>query len=473
MQLTEIFFQNFGPFVKIKAQLRSHENPTKNVAVFIGENGAGKSSILEGITILLSWLVARIRSDKNSGSPIPELKIYDNASFSNLSISLNAQDEDRKWNIVRTQKGKKREIESNLKELHTLAEIYRSALSKDDNASLPLIAYYPTERYVLDIPRKIRKRHQFKQINGYETALTKGIDFRVFFEWFRDREDSRNEGKISFDEISWYVDFEKFITAVKERQAAIPFDDIYSFLDMNRLHENDQDLYRRVINRETLLNDPQYFAVLHALEIFMPGYSNLRIQRKPRMRMMINKGKQQLDILQLSQGEKSLLALVGDIARRLAMMNPLLEDPLKGEGVILIDEIDLHLHPHWQRNIVRRLRETFPNCQFILTTHSPLVISDPDNIQVLLLKNGEIEPLNNLYGMDIEQVLLEVMDTPLRYEGLQKKLDDLMDAIQDRDYKLAQTLRAELSIILPPDHRDLIKADIFLRRQEALDAKNH
>ena len=181
MQLTEIFFQNFGPFVKIKAQLRPHENPTKNVAVFIGENGAGKSSILEGITILLSWLVARIRSDKNSGSPIPELKIYDNASFSNLSISLNAQDEDRKWNIVRTQKGKKREIESNLKELHTLAEIYRSALSKDDNASLPLIAYYPTERYVLDIPRKIRKRHQFKQINGYETALTKGIDFRVFF----------------------------------------------------------------------------------------------------------------------------------------------------------------------------------------------------------------------------------------------------------------------------------------------------
>ena len=140
---------------------------------------------------------------------------------------------------------------------------------------------------------------------------------------------------------------------------------------MNKLHENDQDLYRRVINRETLLNDPQYFAVLHALEIFMPGYSNLRIQRKPRMRMMINKGKQQLDILQLSQGEKSLLALVGDIARRLAMMNPLLEDPLKGEGIILIDEIDLHLHPHWQRNIVRRLRETFPNCQFILTTHSP------------------------------------------------------------------------------------------------------
>jgi Predicted ATP-binding protein involved in virulence len=473
MQITEIDFQNFGPFVNVKTQLLSHKDKRKNITVLIGENGCGKSSILEGITILLSWLVARLRSDKNSGSPIPELKIYDGASFSNISISLNAQNGDRKWNIVRTKKGKIRRIESNLKEVHTLAEIYRTSLSMNDDASLPLIAYYPTERYVLDIPRKIRKRHQFKQINGYETALTKGIDFRVFFEWFRDREDSRNEGKISFDEIFSYVEFEKVIAAIREKNAAIPLDDMYSFLNMDKLEKNNQELYHRVINREQLLNDPQYFAVLHALEIFMPGYSQLRIQRKPRMRMMVNKGRQQLDILQLSQGEKSLLALVGDIARRLAMMNPALDDPLKGEGIILIDEIDLHLHPRWQRNIVRRLRETFPKCQFILTTHSPLVISDPDNIQILLLKNGGIEALDNLYGMDIEQVILEVMDTPLRHEDLQKKLDDLMDAIQDRDYGLAHKLRTELSQILPPDHRELIRADIFLRRQEALDEKDH
>lgn len=471
MRITEIFFQNFGPFVNIKTNFLSQER--QNITVLIGENGCGKSSILEGITILLSWLVARIRSDKNSGSPIHELKIYDSASFSNISISLNAAGKDRTWNIVRTKKGKKREIESNLKEVQTLAEIYRSSLSNNDNASLPLIAYYPTERYVLDIPRKIRKRHQFKQINGYETALTKGIDFRVFFEWFRDREDIRNEGKISFDEIFTYIEFERLVAASREKKTVISFDDVYSFLDMDKLRKKDQDLYHRVVNREVLLNDPQYFAVLHALEIFMPGYSHLRIQRKPRMRMMINKGEQQLDIIQLSQGEKSLLALVGDIARRLAMMNPTLEDPLKGEGIILIDEIDLHLHPRWQRSIVRRLRETFPKCQFILTTHSPLVISDPDNVQILLLKNGKIEHLDNLYGMDIEQVLLEVMDTPLRYEGLQEKLDNLMDAIQDRDYKLAQTLLTELSKILPPDHRELMKADIFLRRQEFLDEKNH
>lgn len=238
------------------------------------------------------------------------------------------------------------------------------------------------------------------------------------------------------------------------------------------MRERDPGLYNRVKNREALANDSQYFAVMRALANFMPGYTNLRIQRKPQLRMLINKGEETLDILQLSQGEKSLLALVGDIARRLAMMNPDLKDPLKGEGIILIDEIDLHLHPPWQRTIVRHLRETFPNCQFILTTHSPLVISDPDNTQIYLLKDGRAQDMGNLYGMEIEQVLLEVMGTPLRDKLLQSALDDLMDAIQDRNYQKAHGLRSELSKVLPSDHRELARADIFMRRQAAYDAKN-
>jgi predicted ATP-binding protein involved in virulence len=191
------------------------------------------------------------------------------------------------------------------------------------------------------------------------------------------------------------------------------------------------------------------------------------------MRMLIDKNGQPLNILQLSQGERSLLALVGDIARRLAIMNPGLEKPLHGKGIVLIDEIDLHLHPRLQRTIVRRLRETFPNCQFIVTTHSPLVISDPDNVRILALKAGEIRELPNLYGMDVERVFLEIMDTPLRDPALQNKIDALMEAVQDRELEKAESLRRELGAVLPPDHRELVRADIFLRRQEALHAKNH
>ncbi len=66
--------------------------------------------------------------------------------------------------------------------------------------------------------------------------------------------------------------------------------------------------------------------------------------------MSIDKNGQTLNVLQLSQGEKSLMALVGDIARRLAMMNPMLGNPLNGEGIVLIDEVDMHPHPTWQYN---------------------------------------------------------------------------------------------------------------------------
>ncbi|WP_436718331.1 AAA family ATPase [Escherichia coli] len=136
--------------------------------------------------------------------------------------------------------------------------------------------------------------------------------------------------------------------------------------------------------------DRQLTAVRTAISRFMPGFSNLRVRRKPRLHMSIDKNGQTLNVLQLSQGEKSLMALVGDIARRLAMMNPMLENPLNGEGIILIDEVDMHLHPTWQRTIIQRLTTTFPHCQFVLTTHSPLVISvltriDPRQIDIAFI----------------------------------------------------------------------------------------
>jgi hypothetical protein len=75
--------------------------------------------------------------------------------------------------------------------------------------------------------------------------------------------------------------------------------------------------------------------------------------------------------------------------------------------------------------------------------------------------------------MDVEQVFLEIMETPLRDPTLQNKIDALMNAVQDREFEKAGTLRRELGTILPPNHRELVRADIFLRRQAALNAKNH
>ena len=316
---------------------------------------------------------------------------------------------------------------------------------------------------MLDIPRKIRTRHQFRQVDGYDASLTQGIDFRRFFEWFRDREDNRNEGLANIAELIAYLDMNKIR---QHSSLSVPKERVVDFLDIEKIRREKPALAAQIA-------DPQYFAVLEAIAAFMPGYDNLHIQRRPRMRMLINKGEEELDILQLSQGERSLLALVGDIARRLAMMNPQAEKPLHGKGIVLIDEVDLHLHPRWQRTVIRRLRKTFPNCHFILTTHSPLVISDPQHIRVLRLQNGDVRESGNLYGMDLDELLLGVMDTDIRDPELQERLDSLLDAIQQRDYEKAARLRRELLQDLPPDHRELARADMYLRRQKALDAKNH
>ena len=85
--------------------------------------------------------------------------------------------------------------------------------------------------------------------------------------------------------------------------------------------------------------------------------------------LIITKDGLDIDVNQLSAGEKSVILLIADLAMRLTIANPSLENPLEGEGIVLIDEIDLHLHPQWQRNILPALLATFSKCQFIVTTH--------------------------------------------------------------------------------------------------------
>ena len=106
--------------------------------------------------------------------------------------------------------------------------------------------------------------------------------------------------------------------------------------------------------------------------------------------LMINQGKIELDVGQLSDGERGMLALVLDLARRLSQANPSLDDPLsEGHALVLIDELDLHLHPKWQRQIVHKLTKTFPRCQFIATTHSPQVIGEVPHERIQIISDGD------------------------------------------------------------------------------------
>jgi predicted ATP-binding protein involved in virulence len=325
---------------------------------------------------------------------------------------------------------------------------------------LPIIAYYSVERAVLDVPVRIRTRHNFDQMEGYDNALSlKGVDFRRFFEWFREREDVENEFGMPTDYI----------------------EDVLTLFRTEELSSQEAwDISQEVIEALNMRRDSQLAAVRHAIYSFMPGFSNLRVRRKPRLHMSVDKGNLdkgnlRLNVLQLSQGEKSLMALVGDIARRLAMMNPGLENPLEGDGIVLIDEVDMHLHPSWQRKIIERLTTTFPNCQFVLTTHSPLVISETKDVLVYSLDDGELTQEKSQYGQDANSVLLEVMDTHPRNLEVTQKLGDLLDVIQDGELEQARNMLGALEQELPDgaDNLELIKARFLLRKQELRREKNN
>jgi len=460
MYIKQLSLNNFRSFTDLTIPFADEDRsaqPSKTV-VFIGNNGAGKTAILDALKTNLSWLVARINRVNSNGSSIVEKDIHNGQDFAAISLQLQYQSKCYNWRVAKTLKGRPKTTDSQLHDASDLALSFQLQLSLDaTNASLPLIAYYPVERVVLDIPLKIKTRHSFNQLDGYDNTL-QGVDFRRFFEWFRDREDSENEVRSQQVEADGIKLLEEFV--VRAEEDGIVKGDIAAFFEtLNRLKAS--------------ARDRQLMAVRVAIKTFMSDFDNLRIQRKPRLQMFVDKNGKTLDVFQLSQGEKSMMALVGDIARRLAMMNPALENPLEGFGIVLIDEVDLHLHPNWQRVIVGNLNKTFPNCQFVLTTHSPIVISESPNLLCYSLNDGELQKLNNLYGMDVNQVLLQDMDAGIRNADIQQDFDNLRDSLQEGQLADAKELLTKLEKKISIDNLELSKAKLLIRRLEVQRAANH
>ncbi|QTA83015.1 AAA family ATPase [Desulfonema limicola] len=186
MKLKKIELCNFRAVNKLSINLSEKLN------VFVGVNGAGKSTIIDAIAITLSWLVNRIQRDKTSGRPIPEMSIRNGVSQGSITTCINKADTDYCWILNKAIKGNFFGQKSRLKEVSELATVIREEAQQ---TGLPVFAYYPVNRNVLDIPLRIRQKHSFEQFECFDEALTGAANFRHFFEWFRNREDLENESR--------------------------------------------------------------------------------------------------------------------------------------------------------------------------------------------------------------------------------------------------------------------------------------
>ena len=223
-------------------------------------------------------------------------------------------------------------------------------------------------------------------------------------------------------------------------------------------------------------------AVRRAITTMLPGVSSPRIKYRPLrfvVSVQLDDGKpEQLSIDQLSGGYRIMLALAADLARRMAQGNPHMDNPLQSEAIVLIDEVELHLHPSWQQRVLVDLRRTFPNTQFIVSTHSPQVLTTvkPEHIIALRRDSDRImaEPASDLtptYGAEAGDVLATTMNVDERPGGNEfvKKLQQYKDlvAVGKGESKEAVTLREKLDELSPRDH-DLDRADVEIRRHKLL-----
>lgn len=408
MKVNYIDINNFRGISNLRMEFQEHIN------ILIGVNGVGKSSILDVLAIMLSRFICRICSTRGTGRLFSNNDIRYGTSLLRSAISITYQETPLNWAVSKSRTKVSDSVPpqkiGNLTEIKEIANAVISSLEENPQASVPIAVFYPVNRSVIEIPLRVKKKHIFNQISAYDLALTGGRnDFRLFFEWFRNREDLENE-------------------TIRE--------------DRNYI-------------------DHQMKAVRKVIEDFV-GLSELRVRRSP-LRMEAKKNEKFLNIGNYSDGEKCFLALVGDLARRLAVANPLYDNPLEGSGVVLIDEIDLHLHPQWQRMVIPKLKSVFPNCQFIVSTHSPQIISEAEASEIFALKEDnetkEIEfykPSSSL-GLSSNEILDFIMETAIRNTSIEEDLTGIYQHINNDNYELARyaldKLRKKINSDIPEFHK--------------------
>ena len=233
---------------------------------------------------------------------------------------------------------------------------------------------------------------------------------------------------------------------------------------------------------ETFSESPALFAVRTAIKRILEGhYTEPHFNSKNQFVVKEKDGPQELQISQLSQGYQSMLSLAMDFARRLAVGNSHLffsEDPLgvlHAPAIMLVDEIDLHLHPSWQQRVLSDLMHTFPNTQFIITTHSPQVLTTVKNESIrILAKDHEDKwmasiPAEQTRGVESADALHSAMGVdPVPPVEEAKQLDDYRALIENGEHETqqGQSLRKKLVQHFGTDHPLIRDCDRLIRFQE-------
>ena len=271
-----------------------------------------------------------------------------------------------------------------------------------EQKKLPLVLYYGTDRIIREVPQRGHIK-DFKVTDALRYCFDNVNYFRDFYDWFKTEED----------------------------------------IELRGLRDNPE------------YKNPKLNCVRAALERMIKGYSNLRIELAPSRMLMTNTEGIDLEIEQLSGGYKAVLSVVADIAKRLSIANPGSLNPLEEEAVILIDELDLHLHPRWQKEIVEDLKRTFPKCQFIISTHSPFIVQSLEAEELFDIQTMQFaKEKGNYKGWSIEAIQEYKMGVEPKTSVFNNYLERFSAAMDNENYDEARKLYEKLKEMVSPDSQE-------------------
>jgi predicted ATP-binding protein involved in virulence len=176
-----------------------------------------------------------------------------------------------------------------------------------------------------------------------------------------------------------------------------------------------------------------------------------------------------IEFRNLSDGQRAAISLVVDIARRMCLLNPHFGEEVtkKTPGIVLIDELDVHLHPKWQRLIATGLQAAFPEVQFITTSHSPQVLGELKPEQIILLTQDGIAHPEVSYGLDASRVLEQIMEASKRPIEIEQDLSTLFELLERNDLAAAREMLDSLKSTAP-GLPELAGAEALLKRKELI-----
>lgn len=212
--------------------------------------------------------------------------------------------------------------------------------------------------------------------------------------------------------------------------------------------------------------------VVKAIVAALPECSDIRydmVKKSIIVKWAMDGEVQSVPFEQLSDGQRTIMGLIADIARRMVVLNPHLGSNvcIETPGIILIDELDIHLHPKWQRQIVRGLKDAFPNIQFIAASHSPQILGELTPDEIILLRPGGTAHPEVSYGLTSSQVLEEIMDASARTPEVESLLAEVFEFLERGELQSAKKTMATLKATAP-GIPELTGAEALLRRKEVL-----